>query len=367
MPTTAERAARLAAAAAPFREWLGDITADGLLTLVRAGLGHPAILDGFQPHGEHLARAVAPGAILHVISGNTPHAGLQSLLRGLLLGSRNLCKVPAGNLVPELAAFCAHLPPDLAATVELSETLPDAWLADADAIIVFGSDATVAELHRRACPDQIFVAHGHRLSLAIIFEDDPTQPPQAAARAVSLFDQRGCLSPHVLYVRENGPLTARSYAERLAAALARYHEPLTHPPLPPEESAGLFAFRQEWRFRCANDPARHALWTSERANVWTVVYDGKDPAFTVSPLGRTVFVKPLPADLRAALAPVRPYLSAIGLWPATREHAAWVAAQDTGASRLCPLDRMQTPPLTWHQDGAPPLAALVRWIDFEVD
>ena len=38
---------------------------------------------------------------------------------------------------------------------------------------------------------------------------------------------------------------------------------------------------------------------------------------------------------------------------------------DLGASRYCPLGAMQQPPLTWHQDGAPPLGALVRWIDLE--
>ena len=363
---TAERARHLAVAAAPFRDLLGEITPADLLDLVRADLGHAGILDGFQPHGRHLARAVAPGTILHVVSGNTPHAGLQSLLRGLLLGSHNLCKLPSGGLVPELAAFRAALPPELAAA-ELSETLPDAWLARADAVIVFGSDATVAELRRRTRPEQTFVAHGHRVSLGIIFEDDGARCADAAARAVSLFDQQGCLSPQGFYVRETPALAARAYAERLAAALAR--RDLTHPRATPgtERSAALAAWREEWRFRAANDPARYALWTSPGSTAWTVLYDGADPGFTPSPLHRTVVVKPLPADLRTALAPVRPFLSAVGLWPATREHADWLAAQDVGASRLCALGSMQFPPLTWHQDGIAPLASLVRWVDGETD
>ena len=359
----AERARRLAAAAAPFRELLGPVTPDDLLDLLRAELGHPGILDGFQAHGSHFARAVAPAVILHVVSGNTPHAGLQSLLRGLLLGSHNLCKLPAGNLVPELAAFRATLPPELADAVELSETLPDAWLDHADALIVFGSDETVDLLRRRFPPGRTFLAHGHRVSLGLILDDPDGRSADAAARAVSLFDQQGCLSPQSLYVRSD----ARAYAERLAAAMARRHE--THPRavLPPGGAATLAGWREEWRFRAANDPAHYTLWTSPGSTAWTVLYDGADPAFTPSPLSRTVVVKPLPADLHAALAPVRPFLSAVGLWPATRFWADWLLAQDLGASRLCPLDAMQTPPLTWHQDGLPPLAALVRWVDFEPD
>ena len=367
MLATAERARHLAAAAAPFRDLLEEITAAGLLALVRADLGHEAILDGFQPHGGHLARAVAPGTILHVVSGNTPHAGLQSLLRGLLLGARNLCKLPSGGLVPEVAAFRAHLPPPLADAVELAETLPDAWLARADAVIVFGSDATVAELRPRVRPEQTFIAHGHRVSLGIIFDDPGGRSADTAARAVSLFDQQGCLSPQGFYVRETPALSAREYAGLLAAAMARHHENHPRVALPPGGSASLAAWREEWRFRAANDPAQYTLWTSPGSTAWTVLYDGAQPGFTPSPLHRTVIVKPLPADLRAALAPVRPFLSAVGLWPSTRTHADWLAAQDVGLSRLCPLDRMQMPPLTWHQDGVPPLASLVRWVDFEAD
>lgn len=367
MLTTAERARHLAAAAAPFRDLLGEITPGDLRDLVRAELGHAAILDGFQEHGGHFARAVAPGTILHVISGNTPHAGLQSLLRGGLLGSHNLCKMPSGSLAPELAAFRAGLPPELAAAVEFSETLPDAWLERADAVIVFGSDATVAELRRRVRPDQTFVAHGHRVSLAVILDGPGARSVDAAARAVSLFDQQGCLSPQGFYVRESPSLDARAYAGHLAAALARHHEISPRAGLPPRESAALAAWREEWRFRTSNDPAHYALWTSQGSTAWTVLYDGAQPGFTPSPLNRTVIVKPLPPDLPAALAPVRPHLSAVGLWPSTREHADWLAGQDVGASRLCPLERMQLPPLTWHQDGASSLAALVRWVDFEAD
>ena len=94
-----------------------------------------------------------------------------------------------------------------------------------------------------------------------------------------------------------------------------------------------------------------------------VAFDDADPTFTPSPLNRVVIVKPLPPALPAALAAVRPHLSAIALWPCTPETAAF--ARHLGASRLCPLDRMQYPPLTWHQDGAASLADLVRWVDFE--
>ena len=362
MSTTAERARQISAAASGFTQLLGEITEEKLLAYVSAELGHAAILDAFQNHGGQFARAIAPRTILHVISANTPQAGLQSLLRGLLLGSHNLGKLPSGG-GPELGAFVRALPAELGTQVELSEVLPDDWWDRADAIVVFGSDATLAEFRSRVRPGQRFVPHGHRVSLGLILDDPHFQSLPAAARAVSLFDQRGCLSPHLLYVRE--PPAARAYAARLAAEMARFAA--LHPPAPAAaaDAAGIYALRQDWQFRAANKPECFALWQSVGSAAWTVLYDGAETAFTASPLHRTVFVKPLPVDLAGALATVRRHVSAVGIWPATRVWAEWVAARDTGASRICSLDALQLPPLTWHQDGESSLASLVRWVDFE--
>ena len=81
---TAERATVLAGAA-EFIPLLGTITADELIDLVRLELGHAEILDGFRPYAGGFSSAVPNDPLLHVISGNTPHGGLQTLIRGLLL------------------------------------------------------------------------------------------------------------------------------------------------------------------------------------------------------------------------------------------------------------------------------------------
>ncbi len=107
------------------------------------------------------------------------------------------------------------------------------------------------------------------------------------------------------------------------------------------EMAAITDLRASASFRAASGK-NVALWQSADSADWTVIYEEK-PAFTASPLNRVVFVKPLP-DLPAALAPVRPWLGAIGIWPATETHASRVAT--LGASRICPLGRMQFPPTT---------------------
>ena len=352
---TAERARHLAAAAARF-PFLGHTTVDDLLALVRAELGHAEALDDFVPYAGHFARVMSVETILHVVSGNTPAAGLQSLIRGLLLGAHNLCKTPSAGL-PEIAEFRAALPAELAARVEIAGELPDDWLARADALIVFGHDATLAHFRALARPGQRFIGHGHRLSFGVVFDDPAFVSAPRAARDASLFDQQGCLSPHVFYVAGD----ARGYAARLAEEMRAFQELEPRGRVSLADANSIRTRREELAFRAAQgEPV--ALWQSDGSTAWTVAFDAT-PGFPRSPLNRFVFVKPLPADLAGELREVRAHLSCAGLWPATRAHARALAPH--GVSRLCPLGRMQSPPWTWLQDGAPALAPLVRWVGAE--
>ena len=355
--TTAERAHALVKAAEKF-PLLGNFSDGDLLETVQLELGHAEILDGFRPYGSHFSRAYALDPILHIVSGNTPHAALQSLTRGLLLGARNLVKIPSQGL-PEMEAFLDLLPEPLRALTAVRRELPPEWLREAQAWVVFGSDETISHFRKQARPGVIFEPHPHRVSLGIIFEDAALVSVPLAARDASLFDQKGCLSPHDFYVAGD----ARGYAARLAAEMARHeaHDPRSA--VTTAEAAEIHDIRANYRFRAASDP-RVQLWESEDSTAWTVIYED-DPWFASSCLNRVVFVKPLPDDLSAALGPVQGWLGAIGIWPATPDYAERAAA--LGPSRICPLGKMQEPPVTWHQEGRQVLAPLVRWVDFEPD
>jgi hypothetical protein len=353
--TTREIAAQLAAATArvPF---LGKITEPDFLEVVAMELGHEEILDDFQKYGGHFSRALAPLVILHVISGNTPHAGLQSLLRGLLLGSHNLCKIP-GEGLREFQDFCAALPDSLAARVEISDTLPPDWISRANAVVVFGDDETVAHFRALVSPQQRFVGHGHKVSLAVIFSDRDFASAPLVARDVSLFDQQGCLSPHVIYVAQE----PEKYAATLAREMELFDLQSPRAVLSPAEAAQIAETRDRVRLQAANGKPVQ-IYASENSTNWTVIFE-RDETFVASCLNRVVHVKPLPRNLTATLAPVREHLSAAAIWPATPEFASRLVG--TGITRICPVGAMQSPPFTWHQDGGQNLASLVSWIDFE--
>jgi hypothetical protein len=64
--------------------------------------------------------------------------------------------------------------------------------------------------------------------------------------------------------------------------------------------------------------------------------------------------------------PVHGQVSTVGL-AAHDDTARALALQLArwGVTRVCPLGRMQNPPLTWRHDGRPPLGDLVVWTNWE--
>lgn len=120
-----------------------------------------------------------PQNIIHIISGNTPHAAFQTLLNGILLGAQNLLKLPSQTLLD------FEVPDPLQAFVEVSRELPEHWIPKADAMVVFGSDNTIRHF-QSLCPLEIpFIGHGHRIGIAIIDEPLPKLPNSPHATSAS--------------------------------------------------------------------------------------------------------------------------------------------------------------------------------------
>ena len=354
---TAEVATRLADAAAYFPS-LGAITAHDLLALVHAELGHAEILDDFKPYGGHLAKAVGPRNILLVVSSRRPAAGLRSLIHGLLLGSHVRCAIPDSNGAAEFTEFRRLLPAKLAARVEIDRELSGTWLAEADAAIVYGGNDTIERVRAHVQPGQIFVSYPQKLSFGVVFEDPALLSASGAARDASGADQLGGLFPHIFFVAED-PL---AYAAKLAAEMERWH---TREPREIRSVADGNAIRNQraaLAARAENDEPVVVFQSTDAAG-WTVAFDPA-PSFPYPPIHRFVYVKPLPPDLAATLAEVKPHLACVGIWPPTLENARRL--MDIGAPRICPLGRMQDPPSTWHRNGGAVLAPLVRWIDAEI-
>jgi hypothetical protein len=331
---------------------LGQPTVEAVREWVLLELGDPPLM--LQRYGRHQVVAIPYSPILHIVSGNTPHAAWQTLIRGILVGGENLLKIPSHGLA-EIEEFVRLLPKPI--QPQLNHSLPGSWLETAAAIVVFGSDETIATFASRVSPWQRFLPHGNKVSFAIILGEYPESIAQAAARDVHAFDQLGCLSPQFFYV-ENNP---EKFGRKLAKALENLSRWSPLPGRAIESAAAIRSFREDWRFRAAMDP-RIRLWESKETLEWTVILDPGEELKS-SPLHRTIFVQNLPAPGERPLAAFKHLISTVGIYPIGPNTVR--QAIQFGAQRVCPIGEMQNPPLTWHHDGWPSLSSLVRFVDIE--
>ncbi len=364
------------------------------------------------PRIEAFSRRVRsrPQLIGFVMPGNIPGAGLHELITALVAGSAAMVKTSTSEPIffHAFADAIARHGNALARRVavfnwgreqpELTTIMREAC----DRVVVFGGDETVTDL-QPSLDDSTrygegFAGFGHRLSGAIVLgnaanegvSDDETA---ALARDITLFEQRGCLSPHHIFVEDSADARPRPAADtlgvaersaelecsvvagrsaeaersteavashsaytvagKIAAALARLARTLPPPRrLTLEPAAAIRRVREtaRWRWLGGQDVR---LWESDGLG-WTVVYDGA-AAFTASPGFRTVYVSPFSglADLADRLEPVREVCEAFAIAGRPPSNEIRDLLHRFGASYLCAPGALQSPPLEWpHGDGS---------------
>jgi hypothetical protein len=361
-----------------------QFTLESFHALLEQELGHSRRLDELvSTEGERAASRAAlargPELLVHIAAGNIPNPALTSLVLGLLVRSAQFIKCASGAaFLPLLFAHSLReADPKLAACLEVAvwrrgkSALDRALHGEADALTATGNDETLASLKALLPAHVRFLGYGHRVSFGYVTNGVMTSffvkkiVAQAAAD-IAAWNQLGCLSPHAIYVEHGGAVPVEEFAGLLAEELGRVEADLPRGQLPDETAATIASRRAFYEIRAAHSPDT-LLWQSHNSTAWTVVYES-DPLFQHSCLHRFVYVKGV-GDLSATLQgadSVRGKVSTVGLAARpeqVREFATQLARW--GVTRVCPLGRMQEPPLTWRHDGRPALADLLTWSDWE--
>ena len=310
-----------------------------------------------------------PLVIGFIMPGNVAGAGLHEVVAASLSNAAILIKTAFAEplFFANFMRLLEQIDPQLGARAAVlnwarSRTdLSAAMLTLCDRVVVFGDDGTLANVrtewdgltHRGGGRD--FAGFGARVSGAVVSAGAlGKSAPRNLAKDVVSFEQRGCLSPHHVFIEDPSDSEAREFGARLAAELKAMARRLPPPVgLAREDAAAIRSAREGARWRALGGEAVQ-LW--EGANLdWTVIYD-RDAGFTVSPGYRTVYVSPfwdLP-DLGRRLAPLKGRLEACAL--AAPEHRSLPlrsVLQHAGATYICEPGQMQSPPLDWpHGSGA---------------
>jgi hypothetical protein len=361
------------------------LTPDGLRGLVEQELGHLDRLDRYvagelEYRAQRMAIATGPELLVHLTAGNLPIPALMSMTLGLLTRSAQFVKCARGTtLLPRLFAHSLYaIEPKIGSCLELADwpggnlLLENALFAQADCVTATGSDDTLETIRRRLPPNARFVAHGTRVSFGYVAREmlsrsEARQIAALVASDVAAWDQAGCLSPHLVYVENGGSVGPPQFAEYLAQELAKREQLEPRGRLSIEAAAAIATRRSAYEVRASRSlETRH--WQSEGSTAWTVIYES-DPLFQLSCLNRFIYVKSV-RDLTEALhaaATVQGKVSTVGLAACgDKARELTIALARWGATRVCPLGRMQDPPLVWRHDGRPALGELVTWTDWEL-
>jgi len=362
-----------------------DWTASRLRALLEAELGDPSVLDRFVdaagPEGGRGRRvmAVGPALCVQIVAGSVPGVGVNALLRSLLVKGPTLLKPGRGDVVlPVLfARALADADRGLASSLAVvywpggHPTLENAALEAADVVTAYGSDATVRELRTRVPVATRFVPYHHRVSVGVVGREalsgeEVRGTALDVARAVALFDQRGCVSPQLVLVEEGGETSAASFAEQLGTALSDLETVLPSGPVDAAEASALHQARGVAELTAGAASAR--VIHGGRAT-WSVLLGAHLEDLAAFPAtGRVARVRPI-GDLGEASALLEPFSANLqsvgfaGLGARLEGFARLLARQ--GVTRVVPFAAMPFPPAWWHHDGSGPLRALLSWVDLE--
>jgi hypothetical protein len=355
-----------------------DWTVARLRELLEREFEDPRCLDGFTTSRGRRLMAVGPSLCAQVVAGSVPGVSVHALIRSLLVKGPTLVKPGLGDLeLPRL--FATGLSEEDAALAEAvrvlywkggSEDKERAAFAGADVVVGYGSDASIEALRARLPATARFVSYHHRVGFAVVGRqalagDQLPRTARQLAGAVALFEQRGCVSPHVVFVEARDEEEVESFAVEVAHAFEELEGSWPGPALDAHDGAALQQLRKTAELRAATGGG--AVWHGGSEATWTVVHERRDVEWGASCFARAVRVRGVErlAEVAEQLGPLGDHLQTIGYAGISSDELEGFAAAmgSLGASRVVPIGDVALPPPWWLHDGRPPLRELVRWVE----
>jgi hypothetical protein len=170
------------------------------------------------------------------------------------------------------------------------------------------------------------------------------------ARDTVALGQRGCNSPHTVFVERGGPLDPAAFASLLGDELCRAagQSPAD---VAPQEAFEILSSRAEYDMR-------GQAWYGDGIR-WSVFYSGEDRGLATPCYGRALFVRPVDNVLEvAALCSVNTQTAGLALAERRLEVAEALTAR--GVERCPEVGRMALYDAPW--DGMFPMDRMVRWV-----
>lgn len=348
------------------------------LVVAQALRGDSRALDEFvpmTPAGGRRHRAQPRGLLVHWVAGNVPLLGMISVIQGLLTKNANLVKVSRQNagilpyFLDALGEVRYRRPngEEIAGTLltdavraiytDHEEETAAALSTLADVRVAWGGrDAVEAimNLPRRFGTEDI--VFGPKTSFAVVGAE-MLVTPEAARQTASLLardtvalGQRGCNSPHTVFVERGGVLAPAAFSALLGEELGRATRQAPAD-VAPQEAFQILGLRAEYDMR-------GEAWYGEGVR-WSVFYSEEDRGLATPCYGRTLFVRPVDNAFDVAeLCSVNTQTAGLALGERRLRLAEALTLR--GVERCPEVGRMSLYDSPW--DGMYPMDRMVRWV-----
>lgn len=233
-----------------------------------------------------------------IFAGIIPTPMLFDVFLGLLLRSAILAKSPSREpFFPILLAkSISKVDPRLGSCIAALWWPGGQWglektiFKESDVIHAYGDDETVQKIKSYVPSGKTFLPFAHKVSFSIIgkeklLREKSTTLAERVAYDISLYDQQGCVSPHVIYLEESQKTRTIEWIEKLARAMGKISQQLPPARLTLGEASKIHQTRGQFQFR-----KKGLCLSSHPKTDWTVIYE-ENPQFRLSCLNRVIFVK----------------------------------------------------------------------------
>ena len=356
--------------------WLRPSALKQLCDLALRGNRH--CLDNFSSIAGSKEKFIANprGIICHWLAGNIPILGMLSLIQGILTKNANILKLPSihthviPNLLNSMRSFCYQSESGLSITGnDILQSVAAIHFPSSDEeahqqlsmlanirIAWGGKSAVESIVHTQKNYNTEDIIFGPKTSLMVIGKGKLLSLGQAkqcakkAAIDISLFEQRGCNSPHTIFVEKGGAVEPIKFAELLSDELERSNNKF---PKSEIDTADIINILTE---RCKYDMLGEAFYPDNFD--WTVLYS--DEQGLASPcFNRTAFVRPIDS-IFAVTQYCSAHTQSIGVALNHERKLAFAkAASRAGIDRVPAIGGMIAHDSPW--DGLFLMDRLVRW------
>jgi hypothetical protein len=355
--------------------WLRRTNLEPLVA--QAFRGNRKAIDEFVPNGggNRRHRAQPRGILVHWVAGNVPLLGMISLVQGLLSKNANLVKVSRQNAGilpyflealgqvryrrPDGTEISGALLTDAVRAIYMDREDPAATALStlADVRVAWGGREAVEAImnlpRRFGTEDIVF---GPKTSFVVVGADVLAETAGArrvaslVARDTVALGQRGCNSPHTVFVERGGGVSPEAFAGLLGEELGRTARPAA-PDTAPQEAFQILTWRAEYDMR-------GQAWYGDGVR-WSVFYSDEDRGLATPCYGRTLFVRPVDNVFDvAAFCSVNTQTAGLAIGERRLKVAEALTAR--GIERCPEVGHMSLYEAPW--DGMYPMDRMVRWV-----